>query len=94
MSDKKGIDVSYAQGYIDFEKLDKTQVQFAIVRSSFGWEAGQKDQMFDRNIKGFASKGIPCGAYHYSYAQSSEDAVKEAEYCIECTLFYCNKVLY
>ncbi len=84
MSDKKGIDVSYAQGYIDFEKLDKTQVQFAIVRSSFGWEAGQKDQMFDRNIKGFASKGIPCGAYHYSYAQSSEDAVKEAEYCIEC----------
>lgn len=84
MADKKGIDVSYAQGYINFDKLDKSQVQFALVRSSFGWEAGQKDQMFDRNIRGFASKGIPCGAYHYSYAQSREDAVKEAKYCIQC----------
>lgn len=84
MSEKKGIDVSYAQGKIDFDIITKKQVQFAIVRSSYGWQAGQKDQEFDRNIKGFRSKNIPCGAYHYSYAQSKEDAVKEAEYCIEC----------
>lgn len=84
MSVKNGIDVSYAQGNIDFEKIKKDEVQFAIARSSFGWEPGQKDSKFDRNIKGFHSKGIPCGAYHYSYAKSAGDAVKEAEYCIQC----------
>ncbi len=84
MKSKKGIDVSYAQGNIDFDKIKKSQVEFAIVRSSFGWEKGQKDDKFDRNIKGFQSKNIPCGAYHYSYAKSKEDAVKEAKYCIEC----------
>ena len=84
MSVKKGIDVSYAQGNIDFDKIRKEEVQFAIVRSSFGWEPGQKDSKFDRNVKGFHSRGIPCGAYHYSYAKSAGDAVKEAEYCIQC----------
>ncbi len=84
MTTKKGIDVSYAQGNIDFSRISKDQIQFAIVRSSFGWEAGQKDSEFDRNMKGFASKGIPCGIYHYSYAESSEDALKEAEYCLSC----------
>lgn len=84
MNEKKGIDVSYAQGRIDFEIVDPAQVGFAIVRSSFGWMEGQKDEFFDRNIKGFKALGIPCGAYHYSYARSAEDAVKEAEYCLEC----------
>ncbi len=84
MKSKKGIDVSYAQGNINFDKINKSQVEFAIVRSSFGWESGQKDNQFDRNIKGFQAKGIPCGAYHYSYAKSKDDAVKEAKYCLEC----------
>lgn len=84
MSEKRGIDVSYAQGDIDFSRLDKSQVSFAIVRSSFGWESGQKDSKFDRNIKGFHDLGIPCGAYHYSYARSRSDALQEAEYCLSC----------
>ncbi len=81
---KKGIDVSYCQGNIDFSKIDKNQVQFAIVRSSFGWEANQKDNYFERNYAGFKKLGIPVGAYHYSYAKTKEQAVKEAEYCLEC----------
>lgn len=85
---KKGIDISYAQGDIDFKKIDKNQVNFVIIRSSFGWEKNQKDSKFDRNIKGFQSLGIPCGAYHYSYAKSTADAVKEAKYCIECIKGY------
>lgn len=84
MSEKRGIDVSYAQGNIDFHRIDKNEVSFAIIRSSYGWEKGQKDSKFDRNIKGFQALGIPCGAYHYSYAKSKNDAVKEAEYCISC----------
>lgn len=81
---KKGIDVSYAQGNIDFSKINKNEVQFAIIRSSFGWESNQKDNQFERNYSNFKKLGIPVGAYHYSYAQSAADAVKEAKYCIEC----------
>ena len=81
---KKGIDVSYAQGNIDFSKIDKNQVEFAIIRSSFGWEANQKDNQFERNYNGFKKLGIPVGAYHYSYAKTKEQAVKEAKYCLEC----------
>ncbi len=85
---KKGIDVSYAQGNIDFSRIDKNQVQFAIVRSSFGWMENQKDSQFERNIKGFQKLNIPCGVYHYSYAKSTGDAVKEAKYCISCIKNY------
>ena len=81
---KKGIDVSYAQGNIDFSKINKNQVQFVIIRSSFGWEADQKDNQFERNYSGFKKLGIPVGAYHYSYAKTKEQAVKEARYCLEC----------
>ena len=88
MSVKKGIDVSYAQGNIDFAKVDKNEVEFAIVRSSFGWEANQKDKQCDRNIKGFQNLGIPCGVYHYSYATNTDEAVKEAKYCISCIKDY------
>lgn len=81
---KRGIDVSYCQGNIDFSKIDKNQVQFAIIRSSFGWEQNQKDNYFERNYSGFKKLGIPVGAYHYSYAKTKEQAIKEAEYCLEC----------
>ena len=74
-----GIDVSYAQGNIDFSNLDKSKVQFAIIRSSFGWEANQKDNQFERNYSNFKKLGIPIGAYHYSYARSAAEAVKDVK---------------
>ena len=90
MSEKilKGIDVSTWQGNIDFAKLDKSKVEFALCRASFGWEQNQEDNRFDRNIKGFQSLGIPCGAYHYSYATNVEEALKEAEYFLSCIKGY------
>lgn len=81
---KKGIDVSYCQGNINFSKINKNQVQFVIIRSSFGWEANQKDSCFERNYEGFKKLKIPVGAYHYSYAKTVDQAVKEAKYCLEC----------
>lgn len=81
---KKGIDVSYAQGNIDFSKVNKNEVQFAIIRSSFGWEANQKDNQFERNYANFKKLNIPVGAYHYSYATNAEEGKKEANYCYQC----------
>ena len=81
---KRGIDVSYCQGNIDFSKINKDQVQFVVIRSSFGWEANQKDNCFERNYEGFRRLGIPVGAYHYSYAKTREQGIMEAKYCLEC----------
>jgi GH25 family lysozyme M1 (1,4-beta-N-acetylmuramidase) len=81
---KNGIDVSYCQGNINFGLINKNQVGFAIIRSSFGWEEGQKDTTFERNYTGFKSLGIPVGAYHYSYAKSIKDAEAEADYFLKC----------
>ena len=81
---KKGIDVSYCQGDIDFGRINKEQVQFVIIRSSFGWQPDQKDSKFERNYEGFKRLGIPVGAYHYSYAKTVDQAIKEAKYCLEC----------
>lgn len=81
---KKGIDVSYCQGNIDFSKIKKDEVQFAIIRSSYGWMDNQKDDKFERNYEGFKKLGIPIGAYHYSYAKTKEQAIKEAQYCLKC----------
>lgn len=81
---KKGIDVSYCQGNIDFSEINKNEVQFAIIRSSYGWMENQKDDKFERNYNGFKKLGIPVGAYHYSYAKTVEQAVKEAKYCLKC----------
>ena len=81
---KKGIDVSYAQGNIDFTKIDKSQVQFAIIRSSYGWESNQKDNQFERNYTGFKNLGIPVGVYHYSYARNASEGEEEADYCLSC----------
>lgn len=81
---KQGIDVSYAQGNIDFSKIDKSQVEFAVIRIGYGKEDYQKDDQFERNYTNFKKLGIPIGAYHYSYAKNAEDGKKEAEYCLSC----------
>ncbi len=74
---KHGIDVSYAQGSIDFKKL-KGKTDFVIIRAGYGRLASQKDIRFERNYKGCKAAGIPCGAYWFSYADSTTDARREA----------------
>lgn len=80
----KGIDVSKWQGSIDWDKVKKAGIQFAMIRDGYGKKApNQVDGYFVRNMKGAKSVGIPVGVYHYSYAKSPDDARKEAEFCLE-----------
>ncbi len=76
-----GIDVSKWQGEIDWQKVKEAGVDFAIIRAGYGNLASQEDPMFDINIQAAQAVGIPCGVYWYSYADSPEDAKKEAEVC-------------
>ena len=77
---KKGIDISYCQTAVDWNKL---KVDFVIMRAGYGKYASQKDTMFEIHYKNACSKGIAKGAYWYSYAMSEAEAIQEAKACIE-----------
>ncbi len=76
----KGIDVSEHQGKIDWTKVT---ADFAILRAGYGKVILQKDKQFEANYSGAKAKGIPVGAYWYSYATTPEDARKEADVFLE-----------
>lgn len=76
---KKGIDVSYHNGAVDWQAVKDAGIEFVIVRSSYGLQS--KDSMFAEHVSGAQAVGLKVGAYHYSYALSVEDAIQEAANC-------------
>lgn len=79
----KGIDVSYAQGAIDWALVKKSGIQFAMLRAGYGKEISQKDARFEANYTGCKQNDIPVGVYWYSYATSVEEARQEAAVCLK-----------
>lgn len=82
---KKGIDVSKWQGNIDWQKVKKAGIEFAILRASYGdgtsrFKNNGRDEQFERNYQEAKKVGIPVGAYHYCYARNIEEAKEEAEF--------------
>lgn len=75
-----GIDISACQQKIDWNKVT---AQFVMIRAGFGRYLKQKDEMFETHYKNAKAKGIPVGAYWYSYAMDEEQAKQEAQVCIE-----------
>ena len=79
----KGIDVSYAQGKVNWQQVKADGVAFAFIRSGYGWDNDlQIDKQFQNNVNGCKAVGMPYGVYHYSYAQTAADAVKEVKFCL------------
>ena len=74
-----GIDVSENNGRVDWEKVAAAGMKFAIIRSSYGRSSA--DGEFVRNVIGAHNAGLQCGAYHYSYALTPEQARQEARSC-------------
>lgn len=74
---KKGIDISYYQGNINFDAVSK-EIDFAIIRC--GWGAGHYDKNVDSYAVECASHNIPFGFYWFSYALTPEMAKQEADY--------------
>ena len=81
MSAYKGIDVSRWQGEINWSKVKNQGIDFVMIRAAFGSKQGQVDTFFERNYAGAKGVGISVGAYHYSYAVTVQEAIKEAEHC-------------
>ncbi len=80
----KGIDISKWNGNINWEKVKNAGISFAIIREGYGKkDPKQIDKQFKNNINGAKSVGIHTGVYHYSYADSVDDAINEAQFCLE-----------
>ena len=77
-----GVDVSEWQGPINWEFVRRAGVDFAIVRVGYGQHPHQKDKYFEQNYNGARAAGLRVGTYLYSYAQSVEDARREAYNCL------------
>jgi len=76
------IDVSYAQGSVNWAKVKQENIRLAVLRAGYGREyPSQVDAQFYSNIKGCQQNNIPFAIYWYAYADSVEDAIKEANAC-------------
>lgn len=80
-----GIDVSYYQEKIDWQKVAADGVEFAMIRLGYrGWSDGvlYMDERFIENIQGAQAAGIDVGVYFFTQAVNETEAKAEAEYVI------------
>ena len=79
----KGVDVSKWQGNINWKKVAKTDIDFAIIRCGFGDNLkSQDDAYWEKNVKGCIDNNIPFGTYLYSYAKTNAQAKSEAQHVL------------
>lgn len=80
---KKGIDVSYANGKLDWDKLKSQGVEFAIIRVGYGSDSvNQDDSQAKRNMDECERLGIPYGVYIYSYALNEGSVESEVDHTL------------
>ena len=75
----KVIDVSTHQGTINWAQVKASGVDGVIIRAGYGRESDQKDARFDEYYVGAKAVGLPVGTYHYSYAKSTAEVLKESD---------------
>lgn len=81
-----GIDVSFYQGEIDWQAVADAGVEFAMIRCGYrGYGGGNitDDTSFDTYARDALTNDIKIGAYFFSQAITTEEAVEEANYVIE-----------
>ena len=76
---KKGIDVSYHQGTIDWKKVADSGIEFVMIRAGYG--KNTVDKKFLENIAGAHDAGLDIGIYWFIYAINEDDAIKNADFC-------------
>ncbi len=83
MAKIKCIDVSEHQGVINWAEVKESGIDYAILRAGFGrTSVDQTDETFESNYKNAKAAGLKLGVFWYSYADSTEDAKREAEACL------------
>ncbi len=80
-----GIDVSTWNGNIDWDKVAKSGVSYAIIRCGFrGSTVGGlfEDNKFATNIKNATAAGLKVGVYFFTQAVTEAEAIEEASMCL------------
>ncbi len=83
---RKGMDVSYYQGAIDWSKVKQSGIEYAIIRLGYrGYAQGvfSEDKKFEANITGALSNDIPAGVYFVTKAITVDEGIEEANYVLE-----------
>lgn len=81
LENKKGVDVSYANGTVNYNSLKKNGFEFVMIRCGYGSDSkDQDDWEFVNNVINAEKAGIPWGTYLFSYALSKSDALSEVEH--------------
>lgn len=83
LENKKGVDISVAQGNVNMDKIKAAGYDFVMIRCGFGNDdPDQDDSQFEANVKKAEAAGLPWGAYLYSYALNIDEAKSEAQHVI------------
>ncbi len=81
--DKKGVDISAANGNVDIQKIKDAGFDFVMIRVGYGSDdKSQDDSRFESNVKKCEKLGMPWGAYLYSYALNTSEAKSEVEHAL------------
>lgn len=82
-----GVDISAWQGgNIDWEQVKAAGIEFAMIRVAWRGELQGEihdDEYAQTNYAGASAAGIKVGAYFYSQATTTQEAVEEAQYLLE-----------
>lgn len=81
-----GVDVSVHQDDIDWAKVRKSGIDFAMIRLGFrGYGTGeaQLDENYIQNIEGARAAGLNAGVYFFSQAVTVDEAIEEAKLVID-----------
>lgn len=88
---KQGIDVSKWNNTINWTSVRNSGIEFAFVRTSYrGTETGKlaTDPTAATNLKNAAAAGVKVGAYIFSQAITTAEAVQEADYLLQTVKGY------
>ena len=81
-----GVDVSAFQGDINWKRVARSGIDFAIIRLGYrGYGSGKlvEDEYAEKNLAGATQAGLPIGAYFFSQALSMDEAEQEIQFMLE-----------
>lgn len=82
---RSGVDVSYYQGAVDWEKVKADGIDFALIRLGYrGYSEGKLnlDQRFEENFANAKAAGLEVGVYFFAQATTPEEAEEEADFVL------------